>query len=322
MRGSFCASRRGFALMAALWLLVAISAVSLELSVLARSRRLAAANSLEGMRARAAAESGIEHARARLARRVVEGGDGGTWNDPVAILDPWHGVDSTLRDSVVMDDGAAYRISVADLGAKLNLNQAGDDDLRRYFTAKSVDAVSADALAQAIADWRDADDFRRLRGAERDDYLKAEAPELPRNGPFESVDELRFVKGMTPGLLAKIRDDLTVFGSGLVNVNSANSAVLVSVPGITPLAAEIIVGARAAHRRIESIRQLTDLLPTQAREPLERAIASAAARLTFDTHEVEVRSEGWIVGSPVHVREEAVLVRGGSTAVVTWRRID
>jgi len=133
---------------------------------------------------------------------------------------------------------------------------------------------------------------------------------------------LRLVKGMTPGLLAKVRDDLTVFGSGLVNVNSANAAVLVSVPGITPLVAEIIVGARQAHRRIESIRQLTDLLPTQAREPLERAIANAAARLTFDTHEIEVRSEGWVVGSPVRVRESAVVVRGGSTAVVTWRRVE
>jgi general secretion pathway protein K len=308
--------------MSALWLLIAISTLSLELSVLARDRRLAAANSLEGMRGAAAAESGIEHARARLARRIAEGGDGSTWNDPVAILDPWHGADSTVRDSVVMEDGASYRMSVADLGAKVNINQAGEDDLRRYFTAKSFDAIVADALAQAIMDWRDADDFRRVGGAERDDYLKAEAPELPRNGPFESVDELRFVKGMTPGLLAKIRGDLTVFGSGLVNVNAANAAVLVSVPGITPLAAEMIIGARAAHRRIEGIRQLTDLLPTQAREPFERAIASAAARITFDTHEVEVRSEGWVVGSPVRVRETAVVVRGGTTAVVTWRRVD
>lgn len=317
--------RGGFALMAALWLLVAISAVSLELSVIARDRRLAIANSLEGLRAEAAAQSGTEHVRARLSRMIVEGGDGGTWNDPVAVLDPWHGVEQSMnndRDSVRLDGGTVYRMQVRDLGEALNVNRVTEDDLRRYFAAKGIDVSAGDVLAQSIMDWRDEDDFRRLRGAERDDYLKAVARELPRNGPFESIGEVRLVRGMTPVIFEKIRRDLTVFGSGQVNVNSASASVLSSIPGITPPAAQLIEQAQRAGRRIENVQQLMALLPSQLRAPLERALASALPRLSFDTHEVLVASEGWVPGSPIRVREQAVVVRGGNTAFVTWRRLD
>jgi len=314
--------RRGFALMAALWLLIAISAVSLELSAIARVRRLSVINALESTRAAAAAESGIEHARARLVRMIVEGGEGRTWNDAVSVLDPWHDAAEIIRDSISMDDGAGYAMRASDLGAAININRVTEDELRSFLTAKAIDVVSVGGLAQAIIDWRDPDDFRRLHGAERDDYVKAGAREVPRNGPFESVDELRFVRGFTPGILSKIRGDLAVFGSGQVNVNTADRAVLMSIPGVTPLAAEIIVQSQRSGRRIESVRQLTDVLPAQARSPLERALAAALPRLAFDTYEVLVRSEGWFAGSPVRVREDAVIARGGNAAFVTWRRIE
>jgi general secretion pathway protein K len=221
-----------------------------------------------------------------------------------------------------MVDGATYHVNVADLSATLNLNRVTEDELRAFLTAKAIDAVVVDGLAQAIIDWRDEDDSRRLRGAERDDYIKAGARELPRNGPFESVDELRFVRGMSPAILSKVRDDLSVFGSGQVNVNTAGVPVLMSVSAITPLAAEIIVQAQRSNRRIESVRQLMDLLPSQGRAPLERALPITLPRLTFDTHEMLVTSDGWIPGSPVRVREQAVIARGGNAAFVTWRRID
>src|SRR5438132_230256 len=60
--------RNGFALLAALWLLVAFSLVGLSLSALARDRRLAAANLIERTQALAAAQAGVEHLRSRLAR--------------------------------------------------------------------------------------------------------------------------------------------------------------------------------------------------------------------------------------------------------------
>ena len=58
--------RGGFALVAALWLLIALSAVGLDSALRSRARRQAAANVLDEVRARAAAVAGTEYARSRL----------------------------------------------------------------------------------------------------------------------------------------------------------------------------------------------------------------------------------------------------------------
>ena len=50
---------RGFALIAALWLVVAISTVGLQLGLAAQQRRLATANAVETVRAQAAADAGV-----------------------------------------------------------------------------------------------------------------------------------------------------------------------------------------------------------------------------------------------------------------------
>ena len=312
-------NRVGFALLTALWLLVAMAALSLELSVVARQRRLVVANTLESLRAERAAASGIEHERARLAEMSVRADDGNAWNDPASIVDPWRYADSLPHDTVSLDDGAVFAVASRDIGTLVNINLVDEQGLTRFLTGVSIDAITADALSQAIIDWRDADDFRRLRGAERDDYLKAGARELPRNSPFEAVDEVRFVRGMTSTILSKIAPSLTVFGNGEVNVNKANEAVLLSVPGMTPLGATVIISARRGRRRIHSLRELMDMMPSPARAALT-VNPVGAARLTFDTHELEVRSTGWITGSPIRVTETAVVARVGTLPVVTWRR--
>src|SRR5690242_17471707 len=72
--------RRGFALLSAIWLLVALSTLALEMSVIARHRRLAVANTLEAVRAERAAASGIEQERADLGRLLVQSAAGKAWN--------------------------------------------------------------------------------------------------------------------------------------------------------------------------------------------------------------------------------------------------
>ena len=313
-------SRRGFALLSALWLLIALAALSLELSVVARHRRLIVANTLESLRAEHAAKSAIEEERARLAQLAVGSGDI-AWRDPAAIVDPWRNADSLPHDTIAVGDGTKFTVVSRDLGTLVNVNLVDEPGLTRFLTALSIDGNTADALSQAIMDWRDADDFRRPRGAEREEYSKAGARELPRNGPFEDVDELRFVRGMTPTLLSKIASNLTVFGNGEVNVNKASDAVLLSVPGMTPLGAAVIIGARRGRRRIQNLRELMDMLPLPARAALADNPVGAA-RLGFDTHDLEVRAVGWVDGSPVRAIETAVVTRVGAIPLVTWRRAE
>jgi len=314
-------SVRGFALLSALWLLVALSALALEVSVVARHRRLIVANTLESVRGERAAASGVEHERARLARLPVRGGDGASWNGAGSAVDPWQHAGSSATDTVALGDDAFYAVASVDVGTLVNINVVDEVGLTRFLTASSIDPMTADAFAQAIMDWRDADDFRRLRGAERDDYIKNGARELPSNGPFEAADQLRFVRGMSRSILSHIEPQLTVFGSGQVNVNKASEPVLLSLPGMTTLAAAAIAGAQRGHRRIENLRQLLDLLPVPARMALEQN-PIGAARLAFETHELELRSVGWLKGSPVRVHETALVTRIGTTPLVTWRRTE
>jgi general secretion pathway protein K len=311
-------TRGGFALMASLWLTVAIAALSLSISAEARDRRLTAANALEGQRARAAALSGVDHARARLARITVEGGDRRGWRDPRRLVDPWFRLDSALVAAV---GDARYEVRLHDLGGRLHVNRATEPELRRYFTALRMDAWRAEALVQAIADWRDADDGPRVQGAERDEYLRAGAVALPRNAGFATVAELGAVNGMTPELLLRVEQDFTVLGTGQVNVNAASRAVLLALPGFTEAAADAVVRERDADRRIGSWNELVNAMPRNARAPLDAAAAQLLGRLSYETREVGAMSVGAIDGSPVRVSVEAVLVRAGEHVFVTWSAV-
>ena len=153
-------SRRGFALVAALWLLVALSVVGLEFGLRTHARNLAVANGLDASRATAAADAGVVDAQALLSLLAVNG-----------MLDPWAECEEMLRDTAVIGN-AKYAVTLRDANAAINLNLATENELRRLFQALRIDAGKADRLAQAILDWRDADDLHRARGAEEPDYLR------------------------------------------------------------------------------------------------------------------------------------------------------
>lgn len=312
--------RNGFALLAALWLLVAFSVVGLSLSAVTHERRLAAANLVEHIQALAAAQAGIEQLRSRLARRLTLGqGLGG--GSAAALVDPWHGVDSVLTDTVWLAD-ARYTVAARDVGAQLNLNRATEDELQRLFAALRIDAGEADRLAQCIMDWRDPDDLHRARGAERDAYLAAGAPVLPRNGPFQTLPELLGVLGMTPDVYDRVRPYLTLLGSGQVNLNSADRPVLLALPGITEEAVAVLQQLRGDHRQLASVADLERELSPGPRQALERALPELLPQVTTEVREVAVESMGSLPGSPVVARVSGLLVRSGSTVFYVWSRAE
>jgi DNA uptake protein ComE-like DNA-binding protein len=55
-------------------------------------------------------------------------------------------------------------------------------------------------IANAIMDWIDSDEERRIGGAESADYQGLAIPYSARNGPIESIDELLQIQGITPAL--------------------------------------------------------------------------------------------------------------------------
>jgi type II secretory pathway component PulK len=310
--------------MAALWLVVLVGVTGYELSVRSRSRRLAVANALEDAQARAAAEGALETVRGELALRltrplaVVHVGSSQNGADP--IPDPWSDLPLIAHDTLRAGDTRAVA-RLYDAGARLQLNRATEDDLRRFLIAIPLDASLADRLAQCIEDWRDADDFHRARGAERYDDLRAGARRLPANADFARVDELRDVDGMTPELYARIAPFLTLVGTGQINVNTAPREVLRSLPAMSDEAIAAIVRAQQAKRPIRSMEELTAQLSSAARAALVDAQPELHQRLAFQTREVVVDADGWLDGSPMHVTAEALIARGGDAMFTIGRRI-
>jgi general secretion pathway protein K len=310
-------AERGFALVAALWLLVALSVVGLEFGLRSHARHLAAANALEASRASAGVAAGLADAQALLARLAREPATLGA-ADPNRLLDSWAGFASFLGDTSSIGE-VRYRVSFHDANAALHLNRATEDELRRLFLGLHVDFGVADRLAQAIMDWEDADDLHRARGAERADYLRAGLAVLPADRPFDRLSDLRHVMGMTPEIYRLVRPHLTLLGTGQVNLNAASRPVLLALPGMTEQSVGLLLRRSGGSRPVRTLAELGNELPAAPRKALQDHFAELSARVVFETRELIATADGWTDGSPVHVTATGLFARAGSNAVMVWR---
>lgn len=185
---------RGAALLFALWAIALLAALLAGLAVGARGEAEASRYAYEQARARYAAEAGIARAVDALrdpdsARRWVPDG----------------------REYRFDFDGTKVAVRIEDTSGQVDLNAATPQVLTNLFLAAGANAEQARALADAVQDWRDADDIPHAHGAEADAYRRAGLQWLPRNGPFRSSDELARVYGMTDTLYRKVADAVTVY---------------------------------------------------------------------------------------------------------------
>jgi general secretion pathway protein K len=119
---------------------------------------------------------------------------------------------------------------------KININTASLEVLMSF---EEID----EAIASAIIDWRDSDDTPLTEGAENSYYQSLADPYSCKNGPFQTKDELILVKGVTPELLTKLKEELTVYGEGKVNINTCSIKTL-KVLGLNDNLSQLIVDYR------------------------------------------------------------------------------
>lgn len=93
------------------------------------------------------------------------------------------------------DDEDRSRYGITDESAKLNINTATRDQLMRLIGQIATEEMVVEELVDALLDWRDEDNERREFGAEAEYYAMLETPYRPKNGPFDTVEELLLVKG-------------------------------------------------------------------------------------------------------------------------------
>jgi general secretion pathway protein K len=182
--------RRGFALVATVWISAVLALACLELLAASRRGSTTAWRLQEQARAVAAAEAGIAIGAQALL---------GSAAPPERIERGFEGSD--------------LRITIEAESDRIDLNTAPRARLRALLARVAANEGEADRLLAAIEDWRDADDARRDGGAELDDYLRAGAAVLPRDADFESVAELVDVAGFDAERVAALAPSLTVYGS-------------------------------------------------------------------------------------------------------------
>lgn len=315
--------RRGVAMMAALWLVVAIAVVALQLSLVAKERRqlgLAAADRGIG-RGAALGALAITRSRLETALRNAPTGRAATALANSRSADPWLAVDSIYSGPVYVDS-TLVQVYAQDLGTQLNLNQMSEQQLQTFFSYLIGDASKADQLSQTIADWRDLDDDKRPSGEERDGYIRKNLLALPTNGPFRRVDELLLVEGMTPEIYQAAAPYLTTFGTGTVNLNSAPPLVLRAMPGMSDVILNNILSMRSNGQRIPSV---ASVFPASMQggggrggAPPSPQIAQLAGSASVNTTSVALTIVVRPSAASQPVKLTALVQRGGTTATVGW----
>lgn len=310
-------NRKGFALLAAIWLCVAIATVALQFSLEARERRLLGINTAERGRGRAAAMGALNATQAALEASLRQG-PGGLGGVTAALRgsDPWLDADS-LYSGIILVDSIPVEVESWDLGTRLNVNNMNEAQLRTFFGFALRDFATADRLAQSILDWRDADSIPRSNGAERDDYMREGQLALPTNQTFREVSDMLSVDGMTPEIYERVSRFLTTRGTGLINVNSADTVVLRSVPGMTDETIAQIFSQRSQGRRISS---LNSIFPRTQGRVIVGNNNQLAGSLTVDVTELQLMLTARVGPQRLPVRLNAIIQRQGAGSRITWRQ--
>lgn len=232
--------RRGFALVIVLWLFVTLFVIGAEFAQEMRQDAQATVNFADETQSYylASAAANLTFYRLLLSRREQERGkagkevaaaQGGEEPEPPLVSTDglWHDVELW---------GAPVSVKVTDEGGKVAINWVNQVVLKHVFDNLGIAPEDADIIADSIVDWRDKDDEKRINGAESEHYSGLARPYVAKNAPFDALEELLLVRGVTPDLFyggtgehpVGFKDVFTVFRppSGKLNVQYMTPEVL------------------------------------------------------------------------------------------------
>ena len=226
-------SERGVALIVVLWVIMVLSLLISGFAFNMHVETQVASFGRKEQKAAALARAGVEVARWQLLEHLKSSKDSGF----DALNQAWF-TNEEFYVNHALGEGT-FSVQVEDEEQRLPINQLTEEQWLRLFEALGVEATEGEALMDCILDWTDGNDLHRLNGAESDYYLQLPQPYRAKDGPFDRVEELLLVKGMTrelfEGLPAKSTEDerrpglhelLTTISAGRVNVNTASPLVL------------------------------------------------------------------------------------------------
>jgi general secretion pathway protein K len=193
-------------------------------------------------------------------------------------------------------------------------DRASARDIEMFRRLLQAIGLNAD-LAEAIADWIDADEEALpAAGAEDDYYLRLPSPYRAANQPVVELSELLRVRGMDEASLARLRGFATALPRRTpVNVNLAPpELLLVMVPGLTPEEARALASTRV-QAPFRSLEEFEKRLPRRGMKWIEGTLSVGSSYFA-------VRGRATV--GKADVRMEALLQRErGAMPVVLWQRM-
>src|SRR5881296_229270 len=277
--------RRGFALLAVLWMLTALVVLAGAVLGVARTGSQATRNRILLARAEWAREACGKILLGRYARDA----------SPRSL------------DTVDLGRGTWCVATLDDPATKLNVNLADRAALVGALRAAAAPGAPIDSLVDALLDWRDPDSLPRRFGDE---------PLGSRNGPFADVAELRYVRGFDDALVMRLSGLLTTRGTGAINVNAAPPEVLAALPGLTEEAMRLVMMRRGS-APVASADALAGLLSPNARATLLASYPEFVRATVFAPPQLVALVTGGVRGTPLVVRVTLTLVPvAGRLAVI------
>ena len=194
-RGDFaaCGRNRGVALILVLWMVALLTIIAASFSTQSKVESRLAGNSKAALQAKLLAESGFS--RAVMELMVISPQQRWNFNGQLYPLQTAQG---------------ELEVSIRNASGLLDLNKASSDQLNRLFVLISDDPEERNALVDRLNDWRDADDLRRLNGAEDKDYRAAGYDYTTAGKDLTSLEELAYVMGFDAARVNRLRPYVTL----------------------------------------------------------------------------------------------------------------
>jgi general secretion pathway protein K len=205
-------SSDGFIVVAVLWILAALATLAMTYGVYVNATAFALADYDVRLQAQELATAGVELAVYRLTENPQARPAQGTFAFRLGK--------------------AAVAVDFRSESGRIDLNFAPRQLLVGLFTVLGSEQEAAEDLADRIIAWR----TPASAAADSEAFLYSTAGKSygPRRGPFQHINELGLVLGMTPDLVNRALPYLTIYsGQAQVNVFNAAPEVLAALPGLT-----------------------------------------------------------------------------------------
>jgi general secretion pathway protein K len=215
----------GFVLLLVISAVALLALVAASFAQMTRAYVRSATSTSEGARAEALADAGVNIAVLDLLRSQADAARSRRF--------ALNGAPFSCR----FDDVGALTISVQDEAGKVDLNSADDRLIRALVNGLGL--APAEAITDAILDFRDPNDDKRSNGAEAAEYREAGRIMGPKNAPVLVIEELGQVLGLDASIIDRLRPFVTLYtGQTSVDPEAAATELLEALSrGYVPSAA-------------------------------------------------------------------------------------